>query len=60
LVACVASRKLKESHKLNVKEIVMPMVGNKSYSYTKAGMKKAEDAAKKKGLKVKNKKQKKK
>jgi hypothetical protein len=38
----------------------MPMVGNKSYSYTKAGMKKAEDAAKKKGLKVKNKKQKKK
>tara|TARA_R110000796_G_scaffold44735_1_gene108958 strand:- start:890 stop:1000 length:111 start_codon:yes stop_codon:yes gene_type:complete len=34
----------------------MPMVGNKKYAYTKAGMKKAKVVAKKKGAKVKNKK----
>jgi hypothetical protein len=34
----------------------MPMVGKKHYSYTKAGMKKAEEDAKKKGIKVKKKK----
>lgn len=38
----------------------MPIVGNKSYSYTKVGMKKAEEAAKAKGMKVKTKTKKKK
>jgi hypothetical protein len=36
----------------------MPKVGNKSYSYTKAGMKKAKAAAKKAGKKVTYKKKK--
>tara|TARA_R100000541_G_scaffold18852_1_gene28731 strand:- start:1197 stop:1307 length:111 start_codon:yes stop_codon:yes gene_type:complete len=34
----------------------MPMVGKKKFSYSKAGMKKAKVVAKKKGVKVKNKK----
>jgi hypothetical protein len=39
------------------KEITnMPQVGNKKYAYTKAGMKKAKVAAKKKGVKVQYKK----
>ena len=37
----------------------MPRVGNKTYSYTKAGMKKAKAAAKKSGKKVSYKKKKK-
>jgi hypothetical protein len=33
--------------------MVMPMVGGKEYAYTKAGMKKAKDAAKKTGKPMK-------
>ena len=36
----------------------MPKVGNKHFAYTKAGMKKAKAAAKKKGVKVQYKKKK--
>jgi len=42
----------------NHKEKIMPMVGKKKYSYTKAGMKKAKAAAKKAGKKVSYKKKK--
>jgi len=41
------SRNEKEKRK-----IIMPMVGKKKYSYTKAGIKKAMEAAKKSGKKV--------
>jgi hypothetical protein len=36
----------------------MPKVGNKHFAYTKAGMKKAKVAAKKKGVKIQYKKKK--
>ena len=36
----------------------MPKVGNKKFSYTKAGMKKAKTAAKKSGIKISYKKKK--
>ena len=43
------------SIKKNIGEI-MPTVGKKKFAYSKAGMKKAKMAAKKKGIKVKYKK----
>jgi len=38
--------------KLTVKEIAMPMVGGKKYSYSKKGMAAAKKAAKKSGKKM--------
>jgi hypothetical protein len=40
----------------NEKEIIMPKVGSKKFSYSKSGMAKAKAYAKKKGKKVKYKK----
>jgi len=44
--------------KLTVKEIAMPMVGGKKYSYSKKGMAAAKKAAKKSGKKITKKKKK--
>jgi len=48
--------KIINQKKINNRTLFMPQVGNKKYAYTKAGMKKAKVAAKKKGVKVQYKK----